>query len=63
MLTAQLQGNPLYPTAWQNNGNITNQRGEGVTRELVRDPEPAPPPPPPRLPGKNKLGEKPPFVG
>lgn len=39
MLTAQLKWNPLYPTTWQNDRNITNQKGEGIARELLRDPE------------------------
>lgn len=58
MLTAQLKCNPLYPTAWQNNRNITNQRGEGATRELVKDPELAPRPPPPLPPGTEQAGRK-----
>lgn len=44
MLTAQLKCNPLYLTIWQNDRNITNQEGEGVARELVKDPESSPHP-------------------
>lgn len=44
MLTAQLKCNPLYLTTWQNDRNITNQEGEGVARELVKDPESSPHP-------------------
>lgn len=38
MLTAQLKCNPLYPATWQNDRNITNQRGRG------REPESSPSP-------------------
>lgn len=52
MLTAQLKCNPLYPATWQNDRNITNQKGEGSTRELGKDPEASPEPsaPLPQLP-------------
>lgn len=57
MLTAQLKWSPLYPTTWQNDRNITNQKGEGITggRESwleIPNPRLVPwPPPPPSAAG------------
>lgn len=50
MLTAQLKCNPLYPTTWQNDRNITNQngagRGGGAPGSRLRSTVSLPPPEP-----------------
>lgn len=71
MLTAQLDCNPLYPTAWQNDRNITNQkRGGGRSRRgggggaggRSRSLSSAPRPSPSSRPGEGRAGRKAPFA-
>lgn len=71
MLTAQLDCNPLYPTAWQNDRNITNQKrdggrsrrgGGGGAGGRSRSLSSAPRPSPSSRPGEGRAGRKAPFA-
>lgn len=58
MLTAQLKCNPLYPTTWQNDRNITNQNGGGGSPGSQLRSRIIPVSPPPPEPCAGQTGEE-----